>query len=79
MYLTCTTADVEKQYMLRVCLSRCVWARVGEWCVRVRAGVDARAEACPFERIALLILHSTRIRNFVYGLSGSTTFLHIIS
>ena len=45
---------------------------------RARAGcvyVRARALACAFARVALLIQRPTRIRHIVYTLSGPTIFL----
>jgi hypothetical protein len=46
-------------------------------CVCVWGG--ARARACAFARVALLIRHEKGIRHIVCDLSGSTTFFDIIS
>jgi hypothetical protein len=52
-----------------------VW-RMGEC---VRAWVWVRALACACVRVALLIQYATRRHIAICGLSGSTTFLDIIS
>ena len=52
-------------------------------CMRVRAcvcvGVGARARACTFECVALLIQHARRMRHIACGLSGSTIYFDTIS
>jgi hypothetical protein len=41
--------------------------------------VGARARVCACASVALLIQHATRMRHIICGLSGSTTFIDIIS
>jgi hypothetical protein len=57
-----------------------VSACVGEY-MRVLAcvGVGARARACAFVRVALLIQHATRMGHIVCGNSSSTIFSDILS
>jgi hypothetical protein len=40
----------------------------------IGVGVGARAWACVIVRVALLILHATRMRHIACGFSGGTTF-----
>jgi hypothetical protein len=45
----------------------------------VGVGLGARALACAFGLLVLLIQHATRMRHIIYDLSGSTIFFDIIS
>jgi hypothetical protein len=50
----------------------CAYARIG-------FDVGARARACPFARVTLIIPHATRMRSIVCGLTGSTQLFDTIS